>query len=149
MILLLQKVDNSNLILTTVVAISTALVVSGFLESKILSRLGWATPEKAAGFTVATNMITPVLAFIYLVAAFLLFNFLGIQSYTNFQEQGSLKIIVYLIFPVLIMLLRNRMLKMLQIKTGAQAWIYSFASVKITFWFAAIFIYLFYEIFKK
>lgn len=147
--LLLQQPDNSHLVFTTVVAIVAALIVAGFLESKILAHLNWTTPERAVGLVAATNMITPVLAFIYLVAAFLVFSFFGIESYTNFQEQGFLKIVIYLLFPILIIVLRKQMLKILQIKTGAAAWFYSFAATKITFWLIAMFIYFFIEFFKK
>lgn len=149
MILLLQQTDNSHLVFTAVVAVVAALLAAGFLESKILARLEWTTPERAVGFVAATNMITPVLAFVYLVGAFLVFSFFGIKSYTNFQERGFLKIVIYLIFPILIVVLRQQMLKILQVKTGAAAWFYSFAATKITFWLIAVFIYFFFEIFKK
>lgn len=149
MILFLQKIDNSHLVFTTVVAISTALLISGFLESKILNTIGWTDKAKAVGFVAATNMITPVLGFVFLVIAFLVFSAFGVQSYTDFQEQVILKIFVYLLFPIFIVFLRVQMLKALKIKTGATAWLYAVASTKITFWFLAVFIYIFYEIFKK
>lgn len=148
MFLAVQAADNSKFLIITVVAIVLGLVVSGVLESKILIRLGWATAEKAIGYVAATNMITPVLAFVFLAAVFAVFILLGVKSFTNFQEQGTLKILVYLLFPLLIVILRKQMLSVLKIKNGVWAWVYAFVSTKITFWFMFLSIVIFYEILK-
>lgn len=148
MFLAVQAADNSKFLIITVVAIVLGLVISGVLESNILIRLGWATAEKAIGYVAATNMITPVLAFVFLAAVFAVFILLGVKSFTNFQEQGTLKILVYLLFPLLIVILRKQMLSVLKIKNGVWAWVYAFVSTKITFWFMFLSIVIFYEILK-
>lgn len=148
MFLAVQAADNSKFLIITVVAIVLGLVISGFLESKILIRIGWATAEKAVGFAATTNMITPVLAFVFLAAVFAVFIVLGVKSFTNFQEDGTLKILVYLLFPLLIVILRRQMLSVLKIRSDVWAWVYAFVSTKITFWFVFIAIVIFYEILK-
>jgi hypothetical protein len=148
MFLAVQAADNSKFLIITVVAIVLGLVISGFLESKILIRLGWTTADKAVGFVAATNMITPVLAFVFLAAVFAVFIVLGVKSFTNFQEQGTLKILVYMLFPLLIVILRRQMLSILKIRNDIWSWVYAFVSTKITFWFMFIAIVIFYEILK-
>lgn len=148
MILAIPPADNSKFLIITVVAMVAGLIVSGVLESKILTRLGWATADKAVGFAASTNMITPVLAFVFLAAAFAVFAVLGVKSFTNFEEQGTLKTLVYLVFPLLIVILRRQMLSMLKIRNDVWAWVYAFASTKITFWFVFIAIIIFYELLK-
>lgn len=146
--LAVQAADNSKFLIITVVAVVIGLVISGILESKILTRLGWATADKAIGYVASTNMITPVLAFIFLVAVFAIFIVLGVKSFTNFQEQGNLKLFTYLLFPLLIVILRRQMLSVLKIRNDVWAWVYAFVSTKITFWFVVIAIVIFYEILK-
>ena len=148
MFLAVQAADNSKFLIITVVAVVIGLVIAGALESKILIRLGWATADKAIGYVAATNMITPVLAFVFLVAAFAVFAVLGVKSFTNFQEQGNTKILVYLLFPLLIVILRRQMLSVLKIRSDIWAWVYAFILTKITFWFMFIAIVVFYEILK-
>lgn len=148
MFLAVQAADNSKFLIITVVAVVLGLVISGLLESKILIRIGWTTADKAIGFVAATNMITPVLAFVFLAAVFAVFIVLGVKSFTNFQEQGTLKILVYLLFPLLIVILRRQMLSILKIRSDIWAWVYAFISTKITFWFVFIAIVLFYEVLK-
>lgn len=148
LILAIPPTDNSKFLIITVVAIVVGLIISGALESKVLTRLGWTTADKAIGFAASTNVITPVLAFIFLVAAFAVFAVLGVKSFTNFEEHGTLKTLVYLLFPVLIVIFRRQMLSVLKIKNGVWAWIYAFASTKITFWFVFISIVIAYQVFK-
>lgn len=148
MILAVPPADNSKFLIISVVAIVIGLVVAGVLESKILVRLGWTTADKAVGFVAATNIITPVLAFVFLVIAFAFFAIFGIKNFTNFEQDGTLKLLVYLLFPALIVILRRQTLVGLKIRSDVWSWIYAFVSTKITFWLMFISILVFYELFK-
>ena len=148
MILAVPPADHSKFLIISVVAIIFGLLVAGILESKILLRLGWTTAAKAAGFVAANNIITPVLAFVFLAAAFAFFSIFGVKNFTNFEENGTRKMLVYLLFPVLIMILRRQMLASLKIRSDIWSYVYAFVSTKITFWLMFISILVFYELLK-
>lgn len=146
--LAVQAVDNSRFLIITVIAIVVGLLIAGVLESRILTRLGWAAADKAILYAASNNMITPVLAFVFLAAVFAVFIVIGVKSFTNFEEQRNLKLFTYLLFPLLIVIVRRQMLSVLKIRSDVWSWVYAFVSTKITFWFMFIAIVVFYEILK-
>ena len=149
MLLALLVIGNQTYLIGIVVGTVLSLLVSTLLESKILARLGWAEMSKCFGFAAASNFVTPVLAFIYLVVAIVTLKLFGIPDLINSEQNGLILISIIALFGFGIMIFRRQMLKLLQIRSDVLSWVYAFISTKITFWLVGISVYLFLQIFNK